>query len=395
MNLVIKYKKINLKATDLIALLLMLTSMLRPFQPSGIRQLFFLYRACTMGIVFIYYMLNKKSKKSLLPILIFAISIIFSSIYNQRSIENKLISLSESLLYINMFLLLDNLVGKYEISEIITVIKRVLFIYLIINDISTFFTPISNNSFYFIGTKFVVSYLHMFYLGLMMYKLPELKQPSKVKIIFFYLYSLFIIGRIECSTGLIGMSFMLILWLITRKKDKFFSPKNILLIIFICFIVFVNLTYLLELPFIQNIIVNVLGRDLTLTGRMKIYENLNVIISNSPWFGYGYENIAVANLVGYGNTQNGIYEILVNYGFFGLIGFLVCVFVSCRKIKETTNLIKPFNAMMIVLTIISIVEISFNYYFIFCLAMIYAIKNNKLLDKENKNENWDNVNAKS
>lgn len=383
MSMVIKYKKTNLKFIDFLALILLLTSMLRPFQPNGIRQIFFLYKACSMGLVFIYYMLNKRKKNSIIPVIIFSISIVFSSLYNERSLENNLISLSDALLFTNMFLVLDNLLGKYDVSEIITIVKRVLIVYLIINDITTFLTPISDNVFYFIGTKFVVSYLHMFYLSMMMYKLSEMKNNSKVKIIIFYLYSIFIVGRIRCSTGLVGLTLILIMWVITRKKDKLFAPKNTLAIIFICFFIFMNLNYFLELPVVQNIVVNVLREDLSLTGRMKIYENLNYVINEKPLFGYGYENTAVANFVGYGNTQNGIYEILVNYGYFGLIGFMICIFLSCRKVKATTNQLKPFNTMLIVLSIISIVEISFNYYYIFCLATIFALKNNNLIKEEN------------
>ena len=162
MEIVIKYKKIKFNVLDFIALLLLLMSMLRPFAPTGIRPLFFIFKAISMGIVFIYSMLIKRSKKSIIPILFFAFSIFFSSIYNHRSIENKLISLSDAFLFINMFLLLDNMVCKYNLSDIIICLKRVLIVYLIITDISTFFTPISNNAFYFIGTKFVVSYLHIF-----------------------------------------------------------------------------------------------------------------------------------------------------------------------------------------------------------------------------------------
>lgn len=380
MDLVIRYKKVEFKVLDFVALLLLLMSMLRPFAPSGIRRPFFLFKAISMGIVFIYYMLSKKSKKSIIPIFLFAIAIVFSSFYNNRSLENKLISLSDAFLYINMFLVLDNLVGKYNLSDIIVVLKRVLFVYLLISDISTFFTPISNNVFYFIGTKFVVSYLHIFYLVIMMYKIPELNRTSFTKIIIFYLYSLFIIWRIGCSTGLVGLTLALCLWGVTRKKDKIFAPKNILIIILVSFLVFINLSLVLNLQSVQNIIVNVLGEDLSLTGRVQIYEKLNYVISNNLFFGYGFENTAVASVVGYGNTQNGIYEIIVNYGIFGLISFLTCVFVSCRKVKSTTNIIKPFNTMLVVLSIISIVEISFNYYFLFSLAMIFALKNNNKLD---------------
>lgn len=373
MSLILKYRKIKFSFVDLLILFLLLTSMLRPFLPVGIRRSFFIYKTLAMVFVLFYFILNKKNLKSFLPIFLFSFSIVFSSFYNNRSIENNIISFSDALLFINMFLVSGHIISKYHFSDFVIFLKRFFLIYILLADISTFLIPISNNSFYFIGTKFVVSYLHIFYLGLLSYNSSD--RNSLFKLFIFLFYSLFIIGRIGCSTGIIGLLIMIFLVFLIKRRSYFFVPNKILFIILICFIVFINLNYLLSLPFIQNFIVNVLGEDLSLTGRMKIYDNLNYVISFKPLFGYGFENTAVANIVGYGgNTQNGIYEILVNYGFFGLIGFLFSVFFSCRKISFLNEELKFLSIILITLSIISIVEISFNYYFIFCLSIIFALK---------------------
>ncbi len=78
------------------------------------------------------------------------------------------------------------------------------------------------------------------------------------------------------------------------------------------------LLQLLQVPFVKHIVVDVLGENLTLTGRDLIYSGLRAVISESPILGYGYGNAAVAMYVGYGNAQNSIMETLVNYGVVGL-----------------------------------------------------------------------------
>ena len=56
-----------------------------------------------------------------------------------------------------------------------------------------------------------------------------------------------------------------------------------------------------------------------MTGRTPIYDCLELLINEKPVFGWGYGNTAVMALVGYGNAQNGIAELMVNYGAFGVL----------------------------------------------------------------------------
>src|SRR5690606_40133643 len=73
-----------------------------------------------------------------------------------------------------------------------------------------------------------------------------------------------------------------------RRVPKLFQMKTALLIIFIVFlsVVLLRLQYLFEF-----FIVDILNKDITLTGRLVIWDEAIMLFSNQPFFGYGLSSI--------------------------------------------------------------------------------------------------------
>ncbi|HLS95743.1 MAG TPA: O-antigen ligase family protein, partial [Sphingobacterium sp.] len=84
-----------------------------------------------------------------------------------------------------------------------------------------------------------------------------------------------------------ALLFMLSMFLY-RRVPKLFRMKAALLIIFIVFlsIVLLRLQYLFEF-----FIVDILNKDITLTGRLVIWDEAIMLFSNQPFFGYGLSSI--------------------------------------------------------------------------------------------------------
>lgn len=94
---------------------------------------------------------------------------------------------------------------------------------------------------------------------------------------------------------------------------------------------------------IQNLefLLGLLGKDLTLTGRTKIWSTVIEYIKQKPWFGYGYASFWKSE---YGeifrnnfswkaipHSHNSFLELLLALGFFGLVLFLFSYLFSISR----------------------------------------------------------------
>ena len=137
------------------------------------------------------------------------------------------------------------------------------------------------------------------------------------------------------------------------------------------------LKYILQLSFVQNIIVNVLHEDISLTGRMELYTLLGPLVLKSGLFGGGFGSYVAATLAYHGwyNAQNGLAEIILTYGFLGGISFLLLTFVLMYKAKNKNAAL--YSAIMVFI-VVAIVEIPFNNSFILLLSLLQIQYSNRL-----------------
>jgi exopolysaccharide production protein ExoQ len=85
-----------------------------------------------------------------------------------------------------------------------------------------------------------------------------------------------------------------------------------------------------------------LGKDATLTGRVPLWAIVDTYIRERPWFGYGYQAFwSVENPVSHQiadiiqwtppHAHNGYRDVLLNFGAFGLALFMVAVAQAIRR----------------------------------------------------------------
>lgn len=237
---------------------------------------------------------------------------------------------------------------------------------------------------YIFGNKFRLSYLNMLFLCLIfLYKNVKLKLKIAI-----YIAVMFISAFIDCGTGIVGTFFLGCFAVFHKRFKEILKNRLTLAIMFlICGTIVFALNALLQTNTAQFLIVNVLHRNLTLTGRLRIYQLIGGIIKRQPFWGYGAGADIVRSTI-YGNAQNGILNITVKYGFIGLTSFLANAFHSFRfavssKVGDRAYFLLAFIYSMI---ICSIVEVSLANIFIMGLAIVYGYTKS-LAEKESINGN--------
>lgn len=226
---------------------------------------------------------------------------------------------------------------------------------------------------YFFGYKFMTSYYFILWIALFRVKYQkEIDTFKRYELLYFFLsvIVLLVCRWLYCSTAIIA-SFLLIIipFMPQRVKQMAMNPITVIIAIIAAGIVPFAIDGILKVEFVQHIITDVLNKNLSLTGRLKIYAFLGQVISHRKWMGYGYGNIAVESVVGYGNAQNGLMQLLVDYGLVGTIMFFAIIF-QCLKKRQLSDRLEGIFIVLNAMIICSIVEISYNYIFYLVLFMI-------------------------
>lgn len=223
---------------------------------------------------------------------------------------------------------------------------------------------------YMIGNKFAVCYTNI-YLSILYYYLnPELQGKSKYYMLLLLFLSFAICFHTLCSTALmaVGLFVFMAFLLPERIKAKLYSTRVFFVTLFICDIVFFFFTtWFLQFPVVQDFVVNVLQEDLTLTGRLGIYQNIQKAFYENPLLGFGYGNSAVISMMYTGayDAQNGLVDMFIQVGVLGCVSFLLFMYFVYPNDKRLDVNTYPIIVFVFMILAISMVEIPFNSKFLF------------------------------
>lgn len=189
--------------------------------------------------------------------------------------------------------------------------------------------------------------------------------------------TLWLLQRSQSATALVCVTAAVMLFLISRTKLFARKPDGMITML----LIFIPLFYLLEETFgVTDVILDLLGRDRTLTTRVPMWEFLKTMVTN-PILGSGYQSFWLGerlNMIwGFtGRTisqaHNGYLEQYLNLGYIG-VAFLGAIILSgFLKIKRQLNL--DFALGMLCLCVI-VSTVLYNY----TEALFYGINNVWLL----------------
>ena len=378
---------------DVTTIMLCLTFYEPPIVP---HYLFIAYKYAVLLWVLIKCQKECKRNKTIISIAgAYGVITFASSFINSMQFNTVIASAMYGLQIIDVFLLCSYNMTRRSMKAFIKTIMLTFIVVLTVNDVLMLFLKydFSNPSEeYFIGNKFVVSYLHCFVSALAFLCLNIDAKSEKyitinkhsITIKYFekymfalavLLFSIFICARVTCSTGIISCLVLLFLIFFPAKIQYFLADGRVMIIALVSAnILVLGSSAVLSMPFFENLIYNVLGKSVTWKGRLIIWERISKLIANQPILGYGYYNSIVEKVVGFGNPQNGVLKLLIDTGVIGLVVYALLILFSFYHLpKSDIDVLKPISAFFYAMLIASIVEINLSHMIVFmAMALFYA-----------------------
>lgn len=168
------------------------------------------------------------------------------------------------------------------------------------------------------------------------------------------------------STGIVGIAIFFI-WMLLPFIRKLMTPFRCVVV---ATILFFSIVYLQNSDFLAPIVVGVLGKDMTFTNRLEIWDNAIKAIMARPFIGHGMlYNEQVVDLLGMlrsgfrweGATHCHCQFLQVGFksGLTGLVLYITSIvlsFAKCRKC-ENRNIAQAATVCMFIFCIISVTEV--------------------------------------
>lgn len=340
-------------------------------------------------IIIILFAYNKKINKKVIyfifPCILFFISTVYST-FRWSGVSSRLMnSIVTNLGYLLFFYVLFYQTQKNPIYSKKVVFKNITF-YTFILDVFVLFTKGKglgglSEAVYLLGNKFMVSYFHMSLLALLINKDWEQGRKRKIDILIYFIYSVVICRVADTMTGVIGLFFILLFWIIFYNNKKLYQI-SIKPITVLSFFLGLNALFLLSNVLLQNqVIASFLMKyshtDTLLSGRLPMYKIvINSISENGIW-GYGINYDIVERTLSFGNPQNGLLKMILDYGFIGFALFCVVLEKSFHSLNKVNILNTDFGLISFIYGMLfcSLIEINLDSLFFFILALMYGCAN--------------------
>lgn len=319
--------------------------------------------------------------------LMLGISIVVSSYINNVTSYNlrEAIYYAVLLCVMSMFVIIIGYKKKLEL--LLNAGKIYLIFILVANDLLMLVLP---NKFYnidggeigtcLIGNKFVVAYAHIALLFLLVI-LDNRRKYASYRVLIYGITTMVICVYVDCMTTTLATALFLVLYFLPKHiKSLLASPVVFAVAFFIGAFLLILFEGVLSFGPIRFLIVDVLHRDLTLTGRMEIYHFIFKLLATHKWFGYGYgTNIIESTSIWYANAQNAFWDFAICYGFIALTLLFIYLMVVIYKsnsyqasfgINRYTYLC---TCMLYIYIFMGVGEIVYNKQFIFYATLLGAV----------------------
>ena len=192
-----------------------------------------------------------------------------------------------------------------------------------------------------------------------------------------FLVSLFSVIIVGSKTSLLG-----VLGVFSLRYIKSIKHQNLFLlsliafyILFQIFVVF-TLTDLSSIEYVRYFVEDVLGKDLSFSGRADIWENASLMIFLSPYLGYGMIDADWLMLyVDSVSPHNIVYSIILKGGLLLLFIFVILIITSIKQaFKYRTHISIMLVSVFFILLIMSIMEVYRFILYVYVLLLIYYSK---------------------
>lgn len=314
----------------------------------------------------LYLKNNIKLNKMLLYLILFRIINILSTFINNGDLLKVGYS---SLVIVSLFLYANYYYTKKHFDIFINILYKIFSIFLFINLITYILYPQGINvqfpglSFLGIRTRFTEYAISGALLAYINYKNENIKLKSLITTIIIAFLNILLP---KVGTGLVGIIVFILFFIFLNKfiKNRInvkFSFLQIPIYIFIISIVFFRIH-----TYFDFIIVDMLGKDLTLTGRTEIWDMaIETIKKSNIVFGNGYVNNG--NFVPYGmnsyyQAHNEILQLFYESGIVGIILFWLFLNSILRNNRKKTTKYDIIIVSVIYAILVMMISEIYSYY---------------------------------
>ncbi len=326
-------------------------------------------------IILILFIQNRKFSKIIIYMMLYLIILFFASVFNGQSISqilNYLITI------ISLCLITDYGIRNHT-KEYLTALAIILNFLMIINFITIILYP---SGMYINSTGYKQNWILGYKNSHILYLLPcvtvnfvlSFKNKGRLDLKNYLLFTICLISIIvvNSSTGIVGMMIIL-LYLILKKfvdKSKLINSYSSL---FIYLVSFVSIMILKVQNLFKFLIVDILKKDLTFTGRTYIWDSVLKSIKSNP---FGYGNVTYQYNKYIFTTHNTIFDILYKTGILGFMIYILILFETSKALynNKTDKISKFLSVILLAYFVIMLTEAyNINYYF-FILVICSNIK---------------------
>ncbi len=355
------------------------------FKPEGLPDSVRLGIQLTMMSISLLYVLTMIKEVSWNSIITIEIPIIISSVFAYLVKEISFLSLMNCLFYMAALCLMSILLGEWVnrrmFFRLLSPLQAILYVYCILSFVSIVIkgTTDSATTKYFFGGKFITTYYYVMLLGIV-YARNRAKIEKRKCFFAFFLLECMLVFIIEvylkCTTGMIVVCFFPLAVFIPKIMRTFFVKKSVLVCaMLVSGILPVCVEGILSLRFVKFVIVELLGKTITLTDRLPIYTtHLLPLIREKILFGHGYANSAMyLKTEVYWNAQNGIFDLILNYGVVGCC-FIIFTVYKVAEDKYATTVTWPIYVVLYSFIFAATIEVSYDMEFFFLLLLLSAVR---------------------
>lgn len=385
---------VRVRQSDFLMIMVCLLLINIPYASQTINNIFVL----SVEVLLIFFLkdISIRGIKENKDIILFATAIFICTFLNHGISTRTASAFVTGLRYILLFYTVLYYCKKRTVKNAISIFVRFLGIMVILADLSIFVTLFTSGvsehggvyNTYIIGNKFVVSYYHMFFLALYQIELKKKLRSDKFKFSMLALLSIGVCYLVECNTGVVGCFVVILIRMLSVKKNALVEilSKPIVFcgVLIAANFILVGTDFLLKDNFVTDLLMKYSHTNKILTGRLDMYLIALNEFSKSPIIGYGINCTVVEDLLTWGNAQNGLLKIMLDFGIVGVVSFILVCFGALRqKGKYTANLTIKYGLLSFLygMIVCSLVEININSIFIVALAMYSStVKNNNYID---------------
>lgn len=267
---------------------------------------------------------------------------------------------------------------QYGISSLFWLVV----VYCVLSDILMFMDPHrtyfawgGHTDMYFVGEKFNLTYLHLLAVILCYLTNRTRLSQKRFKLVGMLIWLLLVSVFSECSTMIVGTVILIMLMLMGKKIINILQkPFFAIIFLVICDLILILNYSITQVPIVRAFIENILNESTDLTGRVNIYAKTVLILRESKWFGVGIDNnyAAAMKITHAADVQNGLLDILLSYGWAGIILLVIFFMYVVDRSKKSEQKITLYVIYLFIA--LSSIEITFRQglYVYFLLTLLYS-----------------------